>query len=65
MREGEERGKEGCGGLGRELGWREWAAGKEKEREREEKGWADWAEKRKGVKERLFHFFERIQTHSI
>ena len=34
-----------------------WAAGKEKEREREEKGWAGWAEKRKGVKERLFHFF--------
>jgi len=30
--------------LGRELGWREWAAGKEKEREKEEKGWAYWAE---------------------
>ena len=42
--------------MGRELGWREWAAGKEKEMEKEEKGWAYWAEKRKGVKERLFHF---------
>ena len=30
--------------MGRELGWQEWAAGKEKEREKEEKGWAYWAE---------------------
>jgi hypothetical protein len=44
VREGEEKGNEGCDGLGWDLGWREWAAGKEKEREREEKGWADWAE---------------------
>jgi len=37
---------------------------KKKGRERKER-WAGWAGKRKGVKERFFFIFERIQTHSI